>query len=115
MRRSASASISSTGLGTNLRPRQRSRARRQQPRQQRSTGAAGHAHADAREDGTNEIEATVDVPGDEELFGAASLELDPVRVIGASRCAEVGVGGLDRSAGIGERVGKSFSPRLGGG
>ena len=46
---------------------------------------------------------------------AAPLELDPLGVDPLPPPREVGFGGLGRPAGIGERVGESFLPRVGGG
>ena len=45
---------------------------------------------------------------------AAPLELDSLSVAGACGRAQVGVGGLGRPAGVGERVGEPFPPRVGG-
>jgi hypothetical protein len=67
----------------------------------------------AREDRTNEVEAAVDIPGDEELLGGAPLELDPVWVNCSFQGAQVRLGGLNRLAGVRERVGQSFLPEVG--
>ena len=71
--------------------------------------------AHAREHRTNQLEAAVDVPADKELLRPASLELDSVGLTGSCGCAQVGVGSLGRPAGVGERVGESFLPRMGSG
>ena len=63
----------------------------------------------------NQIQAAIDVPADQELLGPASLELDALRVPGSRRGAQIGLGGLGRPAGVGERVRESFPPRVGGG
>ena len=49
---------------------------------------------------------------DQELFGAAPLELDPLEIVRSLRRAQVGFGGLGRSSGVGEGMGETFPPRM---
>jgi hypothetical protein len=76
MRRSVSLSIGSAVLGTNRRPRHRSRARSTNNHASAARRAPRHAHAHARQNSANEVEAAVDISGDQELLGARALELD---------------------------------------
>ena len=62
----------------------------------------------ARQHAANEVQAPIDVPADEELLGRAPLELHSLGMTGAGGRLEVGVGGLGRPAGVGERVRRSL-------
>ena len=115
MRRSASASISSTALETNLKPRHRSRARRHNNHSSAARGLRGTPMPMPASMARIRSRPRSMSPPMRNCSAAAPLELDPLRVTGSGRRAEVGVGGLGRPAGIGERAGQSFSPRVGGG
>ncbi len=62
----------------------------------------------------NQVQPTIDVSADQELFGPASLQLDSLKIACAIRRAQVSLGGVGGSAGVGQRVGESFPPCVGG-
>ena len=83
-RRSVSASISSAARGTKSQPAPSKPCAPPQQRQQRAHAGFAGAHAQAREHGANQVQAAIDVTADEELLGAAPLQLDALRVIGSA-------------------------------
>ena len=84
-----------------------------QQRQQRGAGTAGHAPCPCSRHRANEVQAAIDVPADQELFGAAALQFDSLKVDLLLPPPQVGLGGFGWPAGIGQRGGKSFPPRAG--
>ena len=73
--------------------------------------AGRERQADVLEHVPAQIEASIDVSADQELFRGPALQFDVLRACGAFGGAQVGVRRFGRTAGIRQRGGQAFPPR----